>query len=80
MRQSRLSGSVEGVMGNHDSYSDSNHKCFNDLFTVGYRMDRKGRYVHALGPYGLDVINFQWSPESGADTAPRNPRISKALH
>jgi hypothetical protein len=23
MRQSRLSGSVEGVMGNHDSYSDS---------------------------------------------------------
>jgi hypothetical protein len=22
MRQSRLSGSVEGVMGNHDSYSD----------------------------------------------------------
>jgi hypothetical protein len=27
MRQSRLSGSVEGVMGNHDSYSD------NSLFT-----------------------------------------------
>jgi len=24
MRQSRLSGSVEGVMGNHDSYSDLN--------------------------------------------------------
>ena len=23
MRQSRSSGSVEGVMGNHDSYSDS---------------------------------------------------------
>jgi len=23
MRESRLSGSVEGVMGNHDSYSDS---------------------------------------------------------
>jgi len=23
MRQSRLSGSVEGVMGNHDSYSDT---------------------------------------------------------
>ena len=22
MRESRLSGSVEGVMGNHDSYSD----------------------------------------------------------
>ena len=25
MRQSRLSGSVEGVMGNHDSYSDYAH-------------------------------------------------------
>lgn len=23
MRESRLSGSVEGAMGNHDSYSDS---------------------------------------------------------
>jgi hypothetical protein len=23
MRETRLSGSVEGVMGNHDSYSDS---------------------------------------------------------
>ena len=29
MRQSRLSGPVEGVMGNHDSYSDS----FQNLLT-----------------------------------------------
>ena len=35
-----------------------NHKGFNGLFTIGYRMDRKRRYVHA-GPYGLDVIQFQ---------------------
>src|SRR5258708_5038209 len=27
MRQSRLSGSVEGVMGNHDSYSDTDFAC-----------------------------------------------------
>jgi hypothetical protein len=26
MRETRLSGSVEGVMGNHDSYSDSQTK------------------------------------------------------
>jgi hypothetical protein len=25
MRQSRLSGSAEGVMGNHDPYSDNTH-------------------------------------------------------
>jgi len=25
MRESRLSGSVEGVMGNHDPYSDNTH-------------------------------------------------------
>jgi hypothetical protein len=38
-------------------FSPSNHKGFNGLFIIGYRMDRKRRYVHALGPYGLDVIN-----------------------
>ena len=32
MRQSRLSGSVEGVMGNHDSYSD-----LNDLRFASFR-------------------------------------------
>ena len=28
MRESRLSGSVEGVMGNHDSYSDYSVRSF----------------------------------------------------
>jgi hypothetical protein len=28
MRQSRSSGSAEGVMGNHDSYSDARLKLF----------------------------------------------------
>jgi hypothetical protein len=26
-------------------------KSFNGLFTIGNRMDRKRRYVHALGPW-----------------------------
>ena len=28
MREIRLSGSVEGVMGNHDLYSDLSHVCY----------------------------------------------------
>ena len=44
MRQSRLSGAVEGVMGNHDSYSD-----------FGIRIEfvrlrrRKGAEKHTIG-------------------------------
>jgi hypothetical protein len=41
MRQSRLSGSVEGVMGNHDSYSDMrsvNRKT--DLLSGGFDQAR----------------------------------------
>ena len=30
MREIRLSGSVEGVMGNHDSYSDYLRSCLAD--------------------------------------------------
>jgi hypothetical protein len=36
MRQSRLSGSVEGVMGNHDSYSDFQQFCRNVSVFASY--------------------------------------------
>src|ERR1700694_5788919 len=39
-------------------------------FSIEYRMDRKRRYVHALGPYGLDVINSNastsWRARAGS--------------
>jgi len=36
MRESRSSGSVEGVMGNHDSYSDSEGMSIAIVSMLGY--------------------------------------------
>ena len=35
MRETRLSGSVEGVVGDHDSYSD----CLFEAFTIGGKVE-----------------------------------------
>ena len=39
MRQSRLSGSVEGVMGNHDSYSDFGRERVHSLWKTQLAAD-----------------------------------------
>jgi hypothetical protein len=44
MRESRLSGSVEGVMGNHDSYSDLHYF---DVFQLSCGIATRAR-VHRL--------------------------------
>ena len=44
MRETRLSGSVEGVMGNHDSYSDSE------------KSGGRGRPPHTNCPHKLLLI------------------------
>jgi len=35
-------------------FSPSNHKGFNGLFAIEYSMDRKRRFVHAVGPFGRE--------------------------
>jgi hypothetical protein len=52
MRQFRLSGSVEGVMGNHDSYSDldcSAHELYRSFALSSSPADRAGSVLRHLG-------------------------------
>src|SRR5713226_10950 len=64
----------------------SKHECFNGLFAVGYSMDRKGRYVHALSPDGLDLFNSNiWCGRTPSTTPPgvkkfKHPSVVIAEH
>ena len=43
MRESRTSGSVEGVMGNHDSYSDPSKKEGEETIWSAFEHDYPGK-------------------------------------
>jgi hypothetical protein len=53
MRQSRLSGSVEGVMSNHDSYSDSSEPWSLERFQVYSPVRSRHGYLISPSPFTL---------------------------
>jgi len=59
MRESRLSGSVEGVMGNHDSYSDSGS---NPILKGTLELTPQ---VPHVGPQVITVVSLLGPPDSG---------------
>jgi hypothetical protein len=65
MRQSRLSGSVEGVMGNHDSYSDAiAPRAIHRHLASGAAGAKGAGWNHGAGllaTTATGVTNFNWS-------------------
>src|SRR5260370_21474129 len=55
----------------------SKHECFNGLFAVGYSMDLKRWYVHALSPDGRDLFNSNIWRRRAASTTPSGVRKFK---